>query len=211
MRITKFVHSCLLIESDDRVGLIDPGIYSWESGLINLDDISRLDDVIITHEHTDHMHVPFIKAVKNKFPNIRIITTESAKKLLAKQGISDVYTDGNEFIELFKADHETMQPLFDPPQNIGVHYLGKISHPGDSHHFESSKQVLALPMTAPWGTVVRAAELGGRLHPEYIIPIHDWHYKDEARLGMYGMLEGYFSKLGIKFIKPVNGQGIDLA
>ncbi|MHB1865416.1 MAG: MBL fold metallo-hydrolase [Candidatus Saccharimonadales bacterium] len=206
MKITKFVHSCLLIEIDDRVGLFDPGIYSWESGLFDLDSIAKIDDLVITHEHPDHMHIPFIKTVIDKFPDVQVITTPAAKEQLKREGIERVEVKGNSFVELFKANHETMAPLFEPPKNIGVHYMGKLSHPGDSHHFDTTKAVLALPMTAPWGTVARAAELGQALQPKYIIPIHDWHYRDEARLGIYDRLEAFFVKQNIKFIKPVDAQ-----
>jgi L-ascorbate metabolism protein UlaG (beta-lactamase superfamily) len=212
MKVTKYVHSCLLVESDDgRVGLIDPGVYSWESGLIDLDSIGRLDDMVITHEHEDHMYLPFIKAVTAKFPDINIVTTKSAKKQLEDNGINNVKTEGGENVELFSANHETLEPLFPPPENIGVHYIGKISHPGDSHHFEETKDVLAVPMTAPWGTVMRAAELGEMLRPKFIVPIHDWHYKDEAKTAMYDWLEGFFSKMDISFLKPVDGKTIDIS
>ena len=103
-----------------------------------------------------------------------------------------------------------MNPFFLPPENIGVHYLNSLSHPGDSHHFSVSKDILALPITAPWGSVNHAAQLGLDLQPKYIIPIHDWHYRDEARLGIYAMLEGLFSKNGIKFLKPTDGQPINI-
>ena len=210
MKITKFMHACLLVEADGRVGLIDPGNYSWDSGLFDLSKIDQIDDIIITHEHPDHMHLPFIEAVVAKFPKANIITTQSAKQKLESQGISGVTSESNEFIEFFVANHESVEPLFTAPQNIGVNYMDKLSHPGDSHHFDASKQVLALPITAPWGTVAMAAELGIKLKPEYIIPIHDWHFRDEARAGIYGMLESFFSQHGIKFIKPVDGQAIDL-
>ena len=210
MKITKYAHACLLVEADNRVGLIDPGNYSYTYGKFNLDNIAQLDDLIITHEHQDHMFIPMIQAVIAKFPNVAIVTTEVAKQQLAKEGITNVSTTGNEQIELFEADHESMEPLFRVNQNTGVHYLNKLSHPGDSHHFAVSKDVLALPITAPWGTLAHAAEIGQNLKPKYIIPIHDWHFNDEARSSIYDWLEGFFKTLNITFIKPVDGQAIDL-
>ena len=210
MKLTKYAHSCILVEDDGRVGLFDPGNYSYQFGNFKVDNLNQLDDLMITHEHQDHLFMPFIKAVTAKFPNINIVTTEVAKQQLAAEGISNVSTVGNSYIELFKADHESMEPLFSVNQNVGVHYLNKLSHPGDSHHFEATKAVLALPITAPWGTVAKAAEIGQTLKPKYIIPIHDWQYNDDARAGMYDRLSAFFDQLGITFLKPVDGQTIEI-
>ena len=87
-----------------------------------------------------------------------------------------------------------------------MHYLGKLSHPGDSHHFAETKAVLALPVTAPWGTMVNAAKLAAELKPQYVIPIHDWMWKDEWRLKMYGGLAQFFEGQGIKFLQPVDAE-----
>ena len=210
MKLTKFAHSCLLVEDNGRVGLFDPGNYSYQEGNFNLDNLTQLDDLMITHEHQDHLFMPFIKALYAKFPNVNIVTTEVAKQQLATEGITNVATAGNKDIVLFEANHESMQPLFPVNQNIGIHYLNKLSHPGDSHHFSSTKAVLALPITAPWGTVARAAEIGQNLKPKFIIPIHDWQYNEVARQGMYDRLATFFATYGIVFLKPVDGQAIEL-
>lgn len=211
MRITKFVHSCLLVETPNRVGLIDPGIFSWESGTFKLDNLERLDDIIITHEHADHMHLPFIQALLQKFKGANIVTTASASTILKQSGITQVSEKAGQMIELFAADHQSNQPLGPTPQNIGVHYLGKLTHPGDSHSFNVTKDILALPITAPWGTATRAAELGSQLKPKYIIPIHDWHYKVEARDSLYLGFEDFFNQMNIKFIKAVDGQPFQIS
>lgn len=211
MRITKYVHSCLLVETPERVGIIDPGEFSWESGLFDITTLQRLDDIIVTHEHQDHMSIPFIQALIAKFPAASIITTESAAGQLRAAGFMQAAHQANQAVEFMVADHESLQPLVPAPiQNIGVHYVGQITHPGDSHHFAESKRILALPMTGPWGTIPRAAELGAELKPEVIIPIHDWHYNDQARATFYSRLEAFFAERGIRFVKPENGTPIEL-
>ncbi len=209
MKVTKFVHSCLLVETEARVGLLDPGDFSFHSGLFEIDKLQRLDDIIITHEHPDHMFIPFIKALVHKFPDVVITTTPSAADLLTADGITAGATS-TDAVQLFGAHHESMVPLGQPPANTGVHYLQQISHPGDSHHFTETMEVLALPITAPWGTLARAAELGAELRPQTIIPIHDWHLNDQARAGFYDRLEVYFQEHGIRFVKPVNGQPFEV-
>jgi L-ascorbate metabolism protein UlaG (beta-lactamase superfamily) len=87
-----------------------------------------------------------------------------------------------------------------------VHYLNVLTDPGDSHTFQQTKEILALPITAPWGAMVRAVNVALELQPKYIIPIHDWHWSDDARAQAYDMLEPLFEGQGITFIKPVTGE-----
>ena len=210
MKITKFVHSCLLVETPERVAVFNPGQFSWDSGIFTIDALTRLDDIVITHEHGDHMSIAFIKALVTKFPKARITTTQDAAKQLADAGLNNVVTESSDGIELFATNHESTEPLGPTPQNIGVHYLDLLTDPGDSHTFDQTKKILALPVTAPWGTVMRAAQLGAELTPKYIIPIHDWHWSSEARAIFYDRLEAFFKDKGITFIKAVDGEVIEL-
>ena len=205
MKITKYVHACLLVETPERVGIIDPGEYSWDSGLLDIARLERLDDILITHDHSDHMSIPFIQSLVAKFPHVKIVTTVSAAKTLRDVGITAA-TVGNEAVELFTADHESMEPLMSSmTANTGVHYLGQLTHPGDSYTVTGAKSIVALPVIAPWGSMREASQLGTDLKPQYIIPIHDSQYSDTARTGMYGWLEGYFKSIGVTFIQAENG------
>lgn len=209
MKITKFVHSCLLVETPERTAIIDPGQFSWESGLFKVDSLQRLDDIIITHEHADHMSLDFLQALTVRFPNASITTTPTAAAKLTNEGLKNIHTVSNGMVHLFAANHESTEPLGPPPQNTGVHY-GNLTHPGDSHSFAETKEILALPVTAPWGTMVHAAELGIRLKPKIIIPIHDWHWNETARQNAYNGLETFFAKQGIRLIKITDGQTVEL-
>lgn len=210
MKITKYVHSCLLIETPESAAIIDPGVFSWESGLLVVDALTRLDDIIITHEHPDHMHLPFIKALTARFPKARITTNPAVAAVLKEAGFTNVYTQSGQYAELFETAHESTEPLGPTPEHTGVHYAGQLTHPGDSHHFTETKDILALPVTAPWGTLMRAAELGASLHPRYIIPIHDWHWNDSARASCYSRLEAFFQGRGIQFIVIQDGVAVEL-
>lgn len=198
MKITKLGHSCLLVEMPDRTALFDPGVFSE----VNVDSLQYLDDIIITHEHEDHYDQKLLQKLVVKFPKVRVKTPAT---LVPKMPNISATTDAVEGIEFFQAPHEGHPPMFNPPENIGVHYLGKLTDPGDSHSFTVTKEVLALPITAPWGSTDSAVQLALQLGPKVIIPIHDWHWKDEVRADMYDRLEGIFEQEGIRFIKPENG------
>lgn len=175
-----------------------------------MNSLTRLDDIMVTHEHDDHLWLPFVQALVAKFPDARITTTAGGAAKLKAGGIPHAETTGSAEVELFAAEHESLDPLGVAPQNTGIHYLGQLSHPGDCQHFAESKAILALPLTAPWGTLMRAAALGAELKPKAIIPIHDWHLNDAARAKAYGQLEAFFAEKGIHFIKPTDGSPVEL-
>ncbi|HSX07229.1 MAG TPA: MBL fold metallo-hydrolase [Candidatus Saccharimonadia bacterium] len=207
MKITKFVHSCLLVETSDRVAIFDPGTYST----VNIDALERLDDIFVTHIHADHMDKQLIAKLVAKFPQVRITATAEIVDQLKASGLQ-ASAEAPEGASLFASPHEHIRPYrpVEPPQEIGIHYLNTLSHPGDSHSFKETKAILALPVQAPWGSVVGAVRLGFELKPRYVIPIHDWHWNDEARKGVYEQLEQDFAERGITFIKAVNGEPFEI-
>lgn len=208
MKITKLVHSCLLIETPERVGLIDPGIMSREA-IDQAGIAEHLDDLMITHEHTDHMDVDTIRAFAEIFPDLRIVAPASAAQKLDEAQVVATSEPTDE-IEHFESPHKPIEPLGVTPMQLGVHYMGKLTHPGDSHEFRETKAILALPITAPWGSVVDAVNLAIRLRPKYVIPIHDWHWNDEARAGMYQTLKTIFAREGIEFLAVTNGEPVEI-
>ncbi|HSX44987.1 MAG TPA: MBL fold metallo-hydrolase [Candidatus Saccharimonadales bacterium] len=211
MRLTKFVHACVLAEEGDKVALFDPGSFSWDSGLINIDNLNKLDAIVITHEHFDHFHLPAIQALVKKFPNVQIITTPSVVKQLSENGIQNASSEGNEFIKIFSTKrHAPLAPFGEAPENIAVHFADKLTVGGDRHDLEESKEILALTATAPWGSMLEAANMALKLKPKSIFPVHDWHWNDQARSGSYDMFESVFDRNQIKFIKTVDGQSFEL-
>lgn len=209
MNITKLVHSCLLVEHNGKTALFDPGVFSRDA--IEAANLTKLDLIVITHKHPDHMDIETIQHLINKFPEAKVVAPMDAEADLANASIVTVAPDQVKEIELFDSPHESTEPTFLTPEEIGVHFEEVLSHPGDSHSFSETKSVLALPIQAPWGSMVDAVKLALQLNPRYIIPIHDWHWSDEARKQMYDMCESLFAEKNITFLKPINGQLFDLA
>jgi len=207
VNITKYVHSCLLVESNDKVVIFDPGSMSYPE--FDMSALSKLDHIFITHIHADHCHLPFIKDLLDRFPDAAIIAPDEVVEMLSKEGIkaSSAATEG---VSYFDSPHEDVSPLFPRPQELGIHYLDVLTVPGDSHSFTETKKILALPITAPWGATIKAINLALNLKPKYVVPIHDWHWRDEARIGIYEAIEGVLAKEGITMFKPETGKIIEI-
>jgi L-ascorbate metabolism protein UlaG (beta-lactamase superfamily) len=205
MKITKLGHACLLVEMPERTALFDPGHMSE----VNVDSLKYLDDIIITHDHGDHLNIGLVKSLQEKFPDVRVKTPASLVSKLEGEGIK-VTTDAVDGVEIFDAPHENVKPLFPYPDNIGIHYLDKLTDPGDSYQFNESKAILALPVAAPWGSTIDGVNLAIKLQPKYVIPIHDWHWSNEAQASMYDLMEQVLKDAGITFCKVENGQPINL-
>jgi L-ascorbate metabolism protein UlaG (beta-lactamase superfamily) len=203
MKITKFVHSCLLVEMPEPVNrsvLFDPGAMS--AAELEKHDFQYLDDIVITHSHGDHFDLAAVQRLATQFPEVRITGPPDVVQALSDKGITASSTPAEGMVN-FPAPHEQIRPIFDadPPQQFPVHYLDMLTDPGDSHSFSETKQILALPMQAPWGSEVSAVRLGLTLKPKHILPIHDWHWSDDARQAEYERLEKTFAEQGITFHK----------
>ncbi|MDB5185756.1 MAG: hypothetical protein JWL85_279 [Candidatus Saccharibacteria bacterium] len=205
MKITKLGHSCLLVEMPERTALFDPGVWSE----VDVDSLQYLDDIIITHGHGDHMEVNTIKAMQAKFPNARISGESSALQALSDQGVS-VSQGIAEGVELFEAPHEPTEPLAPTPDNVGIHYLDTLTVSGDCIHFEETKAILALPLTAPWGATVDCVSLALKLKPQYVLPVHDALWHKEIREYMYDLVGKALEKEGITFIPLENGKPVNI-
>lgn len=201
MKITKFVHSCLLVEMPEPVSrtvLFDPGMMSAPE--LAKHNFEYLDDIVVTHSHGDHFDLPIIKTLVEQFPDVRILGPPDVVEKLSAADVKAT-VEPSEGLQLFESAHENIEPMFPTPPNIGVHYLGKLTDPGDSHSFKETKEILALPVQAPWGAANNAVRLALELKPKHVLPIHDWHWSDQARSATYDQIEAILGEQGIKFHK----------
>lgn len=207
MRITKFVHSCLLVEEKAQQILIDPGEYTYNSKSLNVEVIGKIDQILVTHEHPDHLYLPLLQEILEKNPEVKIISNTSVGKLLEAESIK--LSESTEISAMHFVPHEKVFGV-EPPANVLFEVFHKLTHPGDCLHFELKTPVLALPLQAPWCNLTEAVTLAEQLRPEIIVPIHDWHWNDAARKGFYTRLEEYFGKIGIRFIGLETGISVEV-
>ncbi len=134
MHITKFGHSCLLVEEGDARILIDPGSYSTMQN-----DVRDLDIILITHEHQDHLDMGSLKAILRNSPAAKIITNDGAGKVLAEEGVEyQEMNDGESvtvqdvLIEAFGEDHAVIHSSIPVIPNTGFFIANRFFYPGDA-------------------------------------------------------------------------------
>lgn len=213
MHITKYLHSCLLIEENSKTVIIDPGNFTYEEQVLDTSNLTNLDYILITHEHPDHMHLSFIKKLIKHFPEVKIISNPSIESILSTESIP-VHTDLSQLpadvgIQFEEVAHEK---IFDKPapQNLLFEVFSKLAHPGDSLSFETNMEILALPLLGPSWMITQAAEKAVALKPKYVIPIHDYHWKDTLRKEFYKRLENFFKQHEIDFKPLETGEIIEI-
>ena len=176
MKITKFGHCCMLVEENSLRILVDPGNFSTAQN-----DLVNIDLILITHEHSDHVHIDSLKTVLKNNPATTIITNSGAGVLLDKEGIKytlvelrQVYNFKGVNIEGIGEHHaiiyETM-PIF---KNTGFMIADRLFYPGDAFTDPGRPvEILALPAAGPWMKISEAIDYARQIKPKVCFPVHD--------------------------------------
>lgn len=207
MIITKFGHSCLLIEEGDARILIDPGKWSeGHTGLMNL------DAVFITHEHPDHCHRESLQEILRNNPNVSIVTNAGTGKRLTEAGIAFSLLENGQTVSIRGVsvqaagkDHAIIHHTFPHFDNTGYLIAGRFFHPGDSLEVVPNTpiEILALPAAAPWMKLSDAIEYAEKVQPKTCILVHDGFLIPDAPFRQH--IKNILASVGIDVIIPENG------
>jgi L-ascorbate metabolism protein UlaG (beta-lactamase superfamily) len=218
MRISKYIHSCLLVEDAGTRLLFDPGKFSFLDGAVKPDSFQDLDAILLTHQHPDHMDDVSLKTIAANNPKAVILANAQIQKRLAEAGLEvEVFESGSRQVggctlEAIVAAHAELLNA-ERPSNVAYVVNGRLLHPGDSfdHSMDVRKgiELLALPLMAPWNTELAVAEFALRLAPKTAFPIHDGYAKDFFLDSRYANFTDYLKKHGIEFV-PLKEPGNSL-
>ncbi len=206
MKVTKFGHCCLLIETKGKRILTDPGAWSTLQN-----DVSNLDIILITHEHPDHIHTPSLQTILNNNKNAKIFTNSGVGKILSEEGIDFTLlengdaTDVDILIESVEGKHEEIYESLGQVQNTGYFIDNTLFYPGDSFSVLDKKvKILAAPIVAPWASFKECVDYIKNVGPRVAIPVHDGMLREEAPGPTYRLPPQILESLGITFevIKP---------
>jgi L-ascorbate metabolism protein UlaG (beta-lactamase superfamily) len=189
MRLRKYSHSCVRIETDDgAVVVIDPGMFSEAEAL------DGVDAVLITHEHVDHLDGAKLADALGRRPAVRVFThTAVAKKLDALAGAVTEVGFGEEFaagglpVRTFGGLHAEIHPEVPRVRNMGFYVANSLYHPGDSFDVPAGVEVetLFVPISGPWLRLTDSVDFVRAVRPRRAVALHDSLLSD-AGLSIYG-------------------------
>ena len=174
MKITKFDHALLSIESVSKLVVIDPGTYSKE-----LADFKDVVAICLTHIHEDHSYLPHIQKILIDNPDAQIFGPAEVAKKLAGLPVQVVYHGDHYEVGGFELDfsgdlHEEIHRSIPLIQNTGVTVNRTLYYPGDSYTIPEDKvKVLACPASAPWLKISDVMDFISAVKPETLFPTHN--------------------------------------
>jgi L-ascorbate metabolism protein UlaG (beta-lactamase superfamily) len=195
MRLTKYQHACVLVEDDGARILIDPGIYS--SGF---EALTRLNAVLITHQHADHVDPDRLGPLLAGNPDVRVYADDATASILREKGLEAAVASEGEQISLgvdvtvYGVNHAVIHPDIPIIPNVGYLINGRFFHPGDAFTVpDVPVDVLGLPTGAPWLKLSEAVEYLRTVAPRVAVPIHEaglarpaMHYRMFEQLALSG-------------------------
>lgn len=214
MKITKFGHCCLLIETNGVRILTDPGNYN-ETPMA-----TEIDAVLISHEHQDHLHTESLEIILAKNPEAKVITHASVGKILTAAEIPyTLISDGEAIvvkgvrIESRGSEHACIHHDLPKVQNTGFLIDEVLFYPGDSfHHPEKSVTVLALPVAGPWMRLEETIEYAKVVKPKVVFPVHDGMLRQGIQLGPTRRIpKMLLEPLGIGYVDMIEGSVQDFS
>jgi L-ascorbate metabolism protein UlaG (beta-lactamase superfamily) len=192
MRVTKFGHSCLLVEEGGARVLLDPGSYSE-----GFEQLEGLTAVLVTHQHPDHLDTGRLRGLLDRSPGVRVVSDEGSAGALGEAGAEvEVVHHGDELdldglpVRVAGRDHAVIHPDVPVVPNVGYLVGGRLFHPGDAFTLPGAAvEVLAVPTAAPWLKLADAVDYLRRVAPRVAVPVHEKLLSDAGRKGYYGQLE----------------------
>jgi L-ascorbate metabolism protein UlaG (beta-lactamase superfamily) len=214
--ITYIGHSTTLLETAGKRFLTDPMVADRlvhirrVSGAPAPETLDRLDAVLVSHAHHDHLHLSSLRQVAG---DCTVVVPRGCARLAQRAGVTNVTEmDVGDKIEIAGVEIEATPALHDgrrwplgprlPSLGFVVGGTTRVYFAGDTDLFEEMRAIagdldVALVPVAGWGAHLpaghldppRAARAVALLQPRIAIPIH-WGTLASRALRQLGDLEG---------------------
>jgi L-ascorbate metabolism protein UlaG (beta-lactamase superfamily) len=183
MRLTKFGHACVRLDTTEGAVVIDPGDFSPDA------DLDGAADVLVTHEHADHIDVDRVSAAVRA--GARLHTNAALARRLADEHDlaatpvepGDTFSAAGLQVRVVGGEHAEIYDGLPGCANIGF-VLGGVYHPGDALYVPDEEvETLLVPVSAPWLKLGEALDFVRSVRPARAIPIHDALFSEIGNSG----------------------------
>jgi L-ascorbate metabolism protein UlaG (beta-lactamase superfamily) len=173
MKVTKYEHATLVISSQDKQLVIDPGVF------LTPPDFSDTVAVVITHEHADHWTDQNLRLLLEKSPDAKIYAPQGVAT--AASGFEVTVVKAGDVIEVepftlefFGEKHAVIHESVPVPENVGVLVNDELYYAGDSYTVPGKPVgTLAAPIGAPWLKIGDSIDYVLEVKPKHAFYIHD--------------------------------------
>jgi L-ascorbate metabolism protein UlaG (beta-lactamase superfamily) len=213
MRFTKFGHSCVRLEKDGAVLVVDPGV--WTDAAAALAGAAA---VMVTHEHADHLDVGAVRTALQASPELTLWANPQVTAQFTEFGDrvhelrhGDVLSAAGFGVHVYGHDHALMHK--DIPQVVNTGFLieGELFHPGDSFTVpEEPVRTLLVPIAGPWLWVGVMIDYFRAVAPVRGYAIHDAILNDNGLGLMTRMLVVAAAPSGVPVARLKPGTSLEL-
>ena len=193
MQVTKYAHSCLRLEHDGAVLVVDPGVFSDPAAL------DGADAVLITHEHPDHVDVATLTRALERRPvpvhgpaSLAGVLGDAAEALVTVEPGQSLTVAGTP-VRTYGGQHAVIHPDIPVIQNIGYLFADVVYHPGDALFVPDDVQVdtLFAPIHAPWSKFSEVLDFIRAVAPRRAYALHDGLLNDNG----FGVLDRQYTAM----------------
>jgi L-ascorbate metabolism protein UlaG (beta-lactamase superfamily) len=176
MQFTKLGHSCVRLEKDGAVLVIDPGVWTDAAAAL-----AGAAVVMVTHEHTDHLDADAVRAALQASPELTLWANPSVTAQFAEFGDrvhetrhGDVLSAAGFDVHVYGHDHALIHKDIPSVANTGFLIDRALFHPGDSFTVPGEPvRTLLVPISAPWMKAAEMIDYFREVAPARGYAIHD--------------------------------------
>jgi L-ascorbate metabolism protein UlaG (beta-lactamase superfamily) len=219
LQLTWLGHSCMRIENDGFVTVVDAGLVS------DADALNDADAVLITHEHPDHYNPDRIAAAVAARPGLPIWTNKSVAGLISGSisgakvhtvGNGDAFTLGGIDVQVHGEWHAEIHPDVPRVRNVGFLFNNSLFHPGDAlTDPHAPVDLLLAPEFGAYTKLGNTIDFIRQVKPQRVSPVHDSGLDPTGLAGVDGFLVGektapFAPGTGAPFTRMIRDQPFDL-